>query len=61
MSDNAVTWWDNSRARHIGYAAQDSSDIFRDAVYARTLAPDLADSAVQFQGGAFVKAGPFSD
>jgi uronate dehydrogenase len=19
MSDNAVTWWDNSRARHIGY------------------------------------------
>ena len=61
MSDNAVTWWDNSRARHIGYAAQDSSDIFRDAVYARTPAPDLADPAVQFQGGGFVKAGPFAD
>ncbi len=61
MSDNAVTWWDNSRARHIGYAAQDSSDIFRDAVFARTPAPDLTDPAVQFQGGAFVKAGPFSD
>ena len=61
MSDNAVTWWDNSRARHIGYAAQDSSDIFRDAVYARTPAPDLADPAVQFQGGGFVKAGPFED
>ena len=61
MSDNAVTWWDNSRARHIGYAAQDSSDIFRDAVYARTPAPELSDPAVQFQGGAFVKAGPFAN
>ena len=61
MSDNAVTWWDNSRARHIGYAAQDSSDDFRDAVYARTPAPELSDPAVQFQGGAFVKAGPFAD
>ncbi|WP_341914782.1 NAD(P)-dependent oxidoreductase [Polaromonas sp. YR568] len=61
MSDNAVTWWDNSRARHIGYAPQDSSDIFREAVYARTTAPDLNDPAVQFQGGGFVKAGPFAD
>jgi len=61
MSDNAVTWWDNSRARHIGYAPQDSSDIFREAVYARTPAPDLSDPAVQFQGGGFVKAGPFAD
>ncbi|MBA3594526.1 MAG: NAD(P)-dependent oxidoreductase [Polaromonas sp.] len=61
MSDNAVTWWDNSRARHIGYVAQDSSDIFRDAVYARTPVPDLSDPAVQFQGGGFVKAGPFAD
>lgn len=58
MSNNAVTWWDNSRARHIGYVPQDSSDIFRDAVYARTAAPDLDDPAVQCQGGAFVKAGP---
>jgi uronate dehydrogenase len=59
MSDNAVTWWDNSRANHIGYRPQDSSDPFRDAVYARTPQPDLSDPAVQFQGGAFVKAGPF--
>ena len=61
MSDNAVTWWDNSRARHIGYVPKDSSDIFREAVYARTPAPDLSDPAVQFQGGGFVKAGPFGD
>jgi uronate dehydrogenase len=59
MSDNAVTWWDNSRARHIGYHPQDSSDVFREAVYARTSAPDLNDPAVQFQGGGFVKQGPF--
>lgn len=58
MSDNAVTWWDNSQARHIGYRPQDSSDRFRDAVHARTPQPDLSDPAVQFQGGAFVRMGP---
>ena len=61
MSDNAVTWWDNSRARHIGYVPQDSSDIFREAIYARTQAPDLKDPVAQYQGGAFVVAGPFGD
>ena len=59
MSDNAVTWWDNSRAKHIGFVAQDSSDVFRDAVYARTPQPDLTDPAAIYQGGGFVKAGPF--
>jgi len=59
MSDNAVTWWDNSRANHVGYKPQDSSDVFREAVYARTTAPDLNDPVAQFQGGGFVKAGPF--
>ena len=59
MSDNAVTWWDNSRARHIGYRPQDSADVFRDTVYAQTAAPDLNDPVAIFQGGGFVKAGPF--
>ena len=59
MSNNAVTWWDNSQANHIGYKAQDSSDIFKDAVYARTQAPDLTSPVAQFQGGGFVVAGPF--
>ena len=58
MSDNAVTWWDNSRARHIGYVPQDSSDVFRDAVYARTNAPDLNDPVAIYQGGGFVVADP---
>ena len=59
MSDNAVTWWDNSRARHIGYRPQDSADVFRDTVYSQTAAPDLNDPVAIFQGGGFVKAGPF--
>jgi uronate dehydrogenase len=59
MSNNAVTWWDNSQANHIGYKPQDSSDVFRDAVYARTDAPDLSSPVAQFQGGGFVVAGPF--
>ena len=59
MSNNSVTWWDNSQARHVGYAPQDSADVFREAIYARTLAPDLNDPAVQHQGGGFVRMGPF--
>ena len=59
MSDNSVTWWSNDKARHIGYKPQDSSDRFRDVIYAQTAAPDLADPAVQFQGGGFVKKGPY--
>ncbi|MBI2728827.1 MAG: NAD(P)-dependent oxidoreductase [Polaromonas sp.] len=61
MSDNAVTWWDNSRSRHVGYVPQDSSDVFRDAIYARTSSPDLNDPSAIYQGGGFVKAGPFPD
>ena len=59
MSNNAVTWWDNAQANHIGYKPQDSSDVFREAVFARTSVPDVTDPAVHFQGGGFVKMGPF--
>lgn len=58
VSDNAVTWWDNSRARHIGYVPQHSSDVYRDEVFARTPRPDLSDPAAVYQGGGFVKATP---
>ena len=57
MSDNHHVWWDNTSAKHIGYRPQDSADVFREAVYARTPEPDLNDPAVQFQGGGFVKIG----
>jgi uronate dehydrogenase len=59
MSNNAVTWWDNRLAKHVGYVPQDSSDVFRDAVHARTNHPDLTDPAVIYQGGGFVKVPPF--
>jgi uronate dehydrogenase len=59
MSNNAVTWWDNRMARHVGFVPQDSSDLFKDAVFARTPTPDLNDPAVIYQGGAFVKVPPF--
>lgn len=59
MSDNAVTWWDNAQARHVGYLPQDSADKYREAVYARTPPPDLTDTVVQHQGGAFLRMGPF--
>jgi uronate dehydrogenase len=57
MSDNAVTWYDNSAARHVGYVPQDSSDPFREAVYARTPEPDVTDPAVIYQGGGFLFQG----
>ena len=57
-SYNSVSWYDNHLARHIGYRPLDSSDAFREAVYARTDEPDLTDPVVQFQGGGFVKIGP---
>ena len=59
MSDNSVTWWDNRRARHVGYRPLDSSDSFRESIFANTPAPDLQDPAAVHQGGVFVRTGPF--
>ncbi len=59
MSKNAVTWWDNSPANHIGYVPQDSADVFREAMYAKTPEPDLSSPTVQFQGGGYVAMGPY--
>ena len=58
-SDNRVRWWDNTPAAHIGYRPQDSSERFRAALEARQPAIDLSDPAAIFQGGAFVRTGPF--
>ena len=59
MSANATTWWDNTPARHLGYAPQDSSEPYRAAVEARQLRLDRDDPATTCQGGAFVRTGPF--
>ncbi len=59
MSDNTTTWWDNTAARHIGYRALDTSEPFRAALQERQPALDASDPAVMYQGGGFVKQGPF--
>ena len=57
MSNNAVSWYDNASVRHVGYVPQDSSDGFREAIYARTPEPDVTDPTVIYQGGSFLMAG----
>ena len=59
VSDNTTTWWDNTSASHLGFRPQDSSERFRAAAEARQPVLDRSDPATRFQGGAFVKQGPF--
>jgi uronate dehydrogenase len=58
VSANRDKWWDNSKAAHLGFQPQDSSEQFRAKVEALP-PPDPQDPAAQYQGGGFVKAGPF--
>jgi uronate dehydrogenase len=58
MSANRETWWDNGAAAHLGFRPRDSSEPFRAKVETQPLlAGD--DPARIYQGGAFVKLGPF--
>ena len=59
MSDNTTTWWDNRYAAHMSYRPQDSSEPFRAAAQARQPQPDTTDPVVVYQGGGFVRLGPF--
>jgi uronate dehydrogenase len=59
MSDNRLTWWDNTSARHVGYRPQDSSEPFRAALEARQPVIDPTQPAALYQGGGFVTQGPF--
>ena len=59
VSNNSVSWYDNSQAKHIGYVPKDSSDIFREIVFQKTSTPDLNNPTHVFQGGSFVNGGPF--
>jgi uronate dehydrogenase len=59
VSDNPLTWWDNTSARHIGFRPQDSSEGFRAEIEQRQGAIDASDPAAVYQGGAFVRTGPF--
>jgi uronate dehydrogenase len=59
LSDNTTGWWDNTGARHIGYRPQDSSEPFRAALEAAEPTLDTSDPTMLYQGGAFVRTGPF--
>ena len=58
VSNNRDKWWDNSKAAHLGFVAQDNTEPYRAKLEA-TPARDAADPAKIYQGGAFVKFGPF--
>jgi uronate dehydrogenase len=57
-SDNRDKWWDNGKAAHLGFVPRDSSEVFRAKVEAQPPV-DPNDPATRYQGGGFVKAGPF--
>ena len=59
-SANRETWWDNRKAAHLGFVPRDSAEPFRAKVEAQPPL-DANDPARIYQGGAFVKAGPFDD
>ena len=61
VSDNAASWWDNTRAAHLGFKPRDSADPERARIEALPAPPAANDSAALFQGGAFVRAGPFEE
>ena len=59
MSANATTWWDNTKASHLGFRPQDSSEPWRAALEAKQPVLDPDDPVARFQGGGFVVKGPY--
>lgn len=57
-SANRDRWWDNSHAAHLGFVPKDTSEVFRAKAEA-AVNPPADDPAALYQGGGFVKAGPF--
>jgi uronate dehydrogenase len=58
-SDNSSSWWDNSKAAHLGFRPRDSADTQRARVEAESPPLDPEDPARIYQGGVFVRTGPF--
>jgi uronate dehydrogenase len=57
-SANRDSWWNNDKARHLGFAPRDSSEPWRAAIEVASPA-DPNDPAQRYQGGAFVTKGPY--
>jgi len=60
VSDNSLTWWDNTPARHIGYRPRDSSEPYRPMLEATQPVIDATNPVALYQGGSFVTNGPFA-
>ncbi len=58
-SDNKLSWWDNSKAAHLGWTPKDSSEPYRAEMEATAVHLPPDDIAMKYQGGGFVKLGPF--
>ncbi|MEF7612500.1 NAD(P)-dependent oxidoreductase [Aquincola sp. MAHUQ-54] len=61
VSDNHTRWYDNRYGDHVGYRPQDNSERFRPAVEAKEPVLDRNDPATVYQGGWFVRTGPFDN
>lgn len=57
-SDNAVRWWDNRQAAHLGYVPRRSSSEFAARFPASGQWADPADVTALHQGGPFLLQGP---
>ncbi len=55
VSDNARSWWDNSRAAQLGYRPEDDAEDHAADVVAREPPHDPDDRQHLYQGGHFVK------
>ena len=51
ISDNQERFFNNDKARHIGYVPQDSAEDYREEVEAKTEPADPHDPAIEFVGG----------
>jgi uronate dehydrogenase len=60
VSANRDAWWNNDQATVLGFAPADNSEAFR-ARMESTPPLSADDPASRYQGGSFVKAGPFGD
>lgn len=57
-SANPASWWDNSKAEHLGFRPKDSSLQFADKFPPTGNYPAADDRATIYQGGGFVVPGP---
>jgi uronate dehydrogenase len=57
-SNNRDSWWDNSKAAHLGFKPKDNTEGYRETREG-TPALDENDPAKIYQGGGYVKMGPF--